>query len=86
MIRLRTTNGEMFDIDWIGISSIDGILRFAVKNPDISNIVQVFSVPENCSILTRLFDEDEHVYEGFIVFRGFLLNFDGTATVSMSKI
>ena len=86
MIRLRTTNGEMFDIDWIGISSIDGILRFAVKNPDISKIVQIFSVPENCSILTRLFDEDEHTYEGFIVFRGFLLNFDGTATVSMSKI
>ena len=86
MIQIRTANNDLFQIAWAGVSSIDGILRFAVINPNIAEVFSVFSNPANCSTLTRVFDNQETVYSGYSVFRGITVNFDGSVIVAMSKI
>lgn len=86
MIKLKTANGKMFEIAWIGVSNIDGVLRFSVVDPDVTDVFQTFMIPENCIVLTRIFDEDEQVFEGYKIFRGVQINFDGSAIISLSKI
>lgn len=86
MIQLKTANGKLFEIAWIGVSNIDGVLRFSVVDPDVTDVFQTFMIPENCTVLTRIFDEDEQVFEGYKIFRGVQINFDGSAIVSLSKI
>ena len=86
MLKLRLTNGQEFEIAWIGVSNIDGVLRFSILNSDLARIIQIFTNPENCEVFTRIFDEDEQTYEGYTIFRGIQINYDGSAIVSMSKI
>lgn len=86
MITLITSNGITFEIAWIGVSGLDGVLRFSIINGDISQIMQTFTIPENCQVLTRDFDGVEQVFEGYIVFRGIQINYDNTIMVSLSKV
>ena len=86
MIELITANGLVFEIDWIGVAALDGVLRFSIKDVDIATIIQVFTVPENCEVLIRKFDEDEQIFEGYAVFRGVQINYDGSSIVALSKI
>jgi hypothetical protein len=86
MIKIETTKGKNFQIEWAGVSSIDGVLRFAVVNTELTEILATFTVPENCKELTRVFDEDRKTFTGYTVFRGVQINYDGSIVVSMSKI
>ena len=86
MIKIETANGKAFQIEWAGVSSIDGVLRFAVVNAELTEILATFTVPENCQELTRVFDEDRKTFTGYTVFRGVQINYDGTTVVSLSKI
>lgn len=86
MIKLITSNGEEFNLAWIGIANLDGALRFGIMDSNVADIFQCFSNPENCTRLTRIFDENELVYEGYTNFRGFVVNYDGTIVVTLSKI
>lgn len=86
MIKLETANGKTFEIAWAGVASIDGVLRFAVLNAELEDILATFTVPENCTELSRVFDEDRKTFTGYTVFRGVQINYDGTTVVSLSKI
>lgn len=86
MIKLETANGKAFEIAWAGVASVDGVLRFAVLNAELEDILTTFTVPENCTELTRVFDEDRKTFTGYTVFRGVQISFDGSTVVSMSKI
>ena len=86
MINLITADGKTFEIEWIGVSTLDGALRFGVKNADITRLLAIFTKPENCTVLTRLFDGEEKTFEGYTVFRGITIDYDGTIIVALSKI
>lgn len=86
MVTLKTSNNEEFDIAWIGVATIDGVLRFSVINSDIKRVFDVFSNPESCAKLTRVYDGIEEIFEGYTVFRGVQIQYDNSVLVSLSKI
>lgn len=86
MITLIIPNGEEFEIEWIGVATLDGALRFGIKNADITKLLATFTKPENCTVLTRSFDGEDKTFEGYTVFRGITIDYDGTTIVALSKI
>ena len=82
MLTLLTAQGTSIPITWIGISELDGSLRFEVavsdsdKDPNstlhssLSTLFSIFSDPEHTRTLTRVFDEDRKTFEGFTGFKG----------------
>ena len=87
MIQILTASGILFNVLWVGVSSIDGALRFALINPDVKQAIEVFTNPENCRTITRVIDgETDIIFEGYINFRGINVSYDGNATVALSKI
>lgn len=86
MITLKTYKGEEFEIEWIGVATLDGALRFGIKNADITKLLATFTKPENCTVLTRSFDGEDKTFEGYTVFRGITIDYDGTTIVALSKI
>lgn len=86
MVTLTTSDGDVFEIKWIGVASIDGVLRFAIVGVTIPEIIAVFTDPEKCKTLTRNYDGVELVYSGYTVFRGVQINYENDMIVSLSKI
>ena len=86
MIQLKTAKNELFEIEWAGVSTIDGALRFGTRSVDTARLLAVFTNPENCSVLTRVFDGEEKTFEGYTVFRGITIDYDGITIVALSKI
>ena len=67
---LETSQGVTLPIEWIGISTLDGSLRFETTEQDLPTLFAVFSDPEHTRTLTRIFDESRKSFEGFTVFKG----------------
>lgn len=85
-IRLIAANNTEFEIHWIGIADVDGVLRFSIAaGSDLSVIFQTFSNPANCGVLIRQNDGIEKEFSGFTVFRGLQINYNSEIIVSMSK-
>ena len=82
MLTLLTAQGTSIPITWIGISELDGSLRFEVDvsasdedlnstlHSSLSTLFSIFSDPEHTRTLTRVFDEDRKTFEGFTGFKG----------------
>ena len=70
MLTIETAQGTSLPINWIGISDLDGSLRFETSEPDIATLFSSFSAPEHTRTLTRVFDEDRKTFEGFTGFKG----------------
>ena len=70
MLTLLTAQGTSISITWIGISELDGSLRFETTEPNMATLFSIFSDPEHTRTLTRVFDEDRKTFEGFTVFKG----------------
>ena len=70
MVTIETAQGTSLPINWIGISDLDGSLRFETSEPDIATLFSIFSDPEHTRTLTRVFDEDRKTFEGFTGFKG----------------
>ena len=83
---VTTVSGDVFNISWIGVASIDGVLRFAVKNSNVQEIIRAFTDAQNCETLISKFDETETMYVGYTVFRGIQINYDNETIVSLSRI
>ena len=66
----ETAQGTSFPITWIGISELDGSLRFETTETNMVTLFSIFSDPEHTRTLTRLFDEDRKTFEGFTGFKG----------------
>ena len=87
MIQVKTANGELFEVKWIGIASLDGVLRFASNNVFLQDVLNTFTVPENCTVLSKLIDGEEVAsFEGYTVFRGIQINYDNEMIIALSKI
>lgn len=87
MLLLRTATGKEYPIAWIGVSELDGSLRFEVTGEqNMFELVTVFIRPEETQTLTRIFDEDEKEFSGFTVFKGVDKKFgDGGIVIALVK-
>ena len=70
MLKLETAQGTAVPINWIGISDLDGSLRFEAIGGDLPALFGIFSDPSHTSTLTRVFDEDRKTFEGFTTLKG----------------
>ena len=70
MLILVTAQGTELPITWIGISELDGSLRFETTETNMAMLFSVFSDPEQTRTLTRVFDEDRRIFEGYTGFKG----------------
>ena len=70
MLTIETAQGTSLPINWIGISELDGSLRFETSEPNMATLFSIFSDPEHTRTLTRVFDEDRKTFEGFTGFKG----------------
>ena len=70
MLTLLTAQGTTLPLNWIGISELDGSLRFETPETDLATLFGIFNDPEYTRSLTRVFDEDRKTFEGFTVFKG----------------
>lgn len=90
---LITNTGKVFNISWIGVSDIDGKLRFSVKNSSFTELFPVFGNPEETEKLSCVWDYDPeedqqkivYEYEGYTTLSGFLVRQDQELTVILSK-
>lgn len=86
MIILRLADGTEMEIAWIGVSELDGSLRFEVINGDMLTLVSLFYNPKNTAVLTRVFDEDKKTFEGFTTFKGVDRKYgSGNIVVALTK-
>lgn len=65
MIKIVTAQGTEFTVNWAGVSELDGSFRFEVVGADMQTLFGVFSDKEHTRTLTRVFDEDRKVFEGY---------------------
>ena len=70
MLTIETAQGMSLPITWIGISELDGSLRFETSEPNMATLFSIFSDPEHTRTLTRVFDEDKKTFEGYTTFKG----------------
>ena len=70
LLKIETAQGTSFPINWIGISDFDGSLRFEVLSDDMNLLYGIFIDPEQTRVITRVYDEEQKIYEGFTAFKG----------------
>ena len=83
MLILVTAQGTELPITWIGISELDGSLRFETTETNMATLFSIFSDPEHTTTLTRVFDEDRKTYKGFIGFKGIEKMMSGNIVVRL---
>ena len=87
MIILRTNSNKEYPIEWVGISDFDGCLRFEVPEAAdrMAELFSVFTDPAETEMLTRVFDEDERVFQGYTGFKGLDLKPSGSVVLALMK-
>ena len=83
MLILVTAQGTEIPITWIGISELDGSLRFETTETNMAMLFSVFSDPEQTRTLTRVFDEDRRTFEGYTGFKGIEKMMSGNIVVRL---
>ena len=86
MQTIITKTGKEFSVAWIGVSNIDGILRFSVLNSDMTTVFTTFSNPEETETIVHTFGETPKEYVGYTVFRGVTLNYQNEMVVALSMV
>ncbi len=85
MLKLLTALGTELPITWIGISELDGSLRFETTEPNMATLFSIFSDPEHTRTLTRVFDEDRRTFAGYTGFKGIEKMMSGNIVVRLWK-
>lgn len=83
MQKIITATGKILKILWCGPSTIDFALRFEVVEAEMSEVLTVFTNPEETATLTHVFDEHETVFTGYSKFRGVDLKPGGSIVVAL---
>ena len=83
MLILVTAQGTEIPITWIGISELDGSLRFETTETNMAMLFSVFSDPEHTRTLTRVFDEDRRTFAGYTGFKGIEKMMSGNIVVRL---
>ena len=85
MLKLLTALGTELPITWIGISELDGSLRFETTETNMTTLFSIFSDQEHTRTLTRVFDEDRRTFEGYTGFKGIEKMMSGNIVVRLWK-
>ena len=85
MLTIETAQGTSIPITWIGISELDGSLRFETSEPNMATLFSIFSDPEHTRTLTRVFDEDRKTFEGYTTFKGIERMSTGNIVIRLLK-
>ena len=85
MLILVTAQGTELPITWIGISELDGSLRFETTETNMATLFSIFSDPEHTRTLTRVFDEDRRTFAGYTGFKGIEKMMSGNIVVRLWK-
>ena len=85
MLKLLTALGTELPITWIGISELDGSLRFETTETNMATLFSIFSDPEHTKTLTRVFDEDRRTFDGYTGFKGIEKMMSGNIVVRLWK-
>ena len=83
MLILVTAQGTELPITWIGISELDGSLRFETTETNMATLFSIISDPEHTRTLTRVFDEDRRTFEGYTGFKGIEKMMSGNIVVRL---
>ena len=86
MVIITATEKE-FNVEWLGLSTIDNVLRFAVKDSDMATVLSVFTDPEETAYLVYVIDNmnNKTEYYSFTTFKGVDLLPGNSIVVSLIK-
>lgn len=86
MVIITATEKE-FNVEWLGLSTIDNVLRFAVKDSDMATVLSVFMDPEETVSLVYVIDNmnNKTEYYSFTTFKGVDLLPGNSIVVSLIK-
>ena len=84
-MKIVTKTGKEYEINWAGIATVDGALRFEIVNGALSDIFSCFSNPEETAKLSRVWGDSTTVYEGFTAFKTIDIQANGSIIVALSK-
>ena len=84
-MKIVTKTGKEYEINWAGIATVDGALRFEIVNGTLSDIFSCFSSPEETAELSRVWGDSTTVYEGFTAFKTIDIQANGNIIVALSK-
>lgn len=86
MVIITATEKE-FNVEWLGLSTIDNVLRFAVKDSDMATVLSVFTDPEETASLVYVIDNmnNKTEYYSFTTFKGVDLLPGNSIVVSLIK-
>ena len=79
---LYLLTAEAFEVPilWIGVSDLDGSLRFETTETNIAQLVSIFDNEKHTACLTRYFDTDAKDFCGFTRLKG-IERMEGETTV-----
>lgn len=82
-----TNTGKEFAVGWCGQSTIDGVLRFAVKDEEMTTVISTFTDTNETAKLVYVVDDmgNRFEYDGFTTFKGVDLMPDNSIVVSLMK-
>lgn len=84
-MKLKTALNKEFDIGWIGVATIDGVLRFALLNVSLTTAFSVFTNSAECTTLISNIDGIIQTFENYVVFKSIDINADGSITVALGR-
>lgn len=85
MQKIITATGKSFQIAWLGASTIDMALRFAVEGEELQSILPVFISPDETKTLKHDFDRSITEYEGYTKLSGVNASMNGNIVVALAK-
>ena len=88
-INLKTNTGKTYEIEWIGVSDYDGVLRFELVSaePFAKDVITVFTDPAETKALTRVCPvlDDGRVFEGYTKFKSLDIKSNGNIVVGLMQ-
>lgn len=82
---IQTPSGDQYAIDWIGVATIDGLLRFRLPSGNITDILIEFSNTDNLPVTVHEDDELCTEYTDYTTFFGAEKDMAGGIIVILGK-
>ena len=84
-MKIVTKSGKEYEINWAGIATVDGALRFEIVNSTLLEVFNCFSNAEETEQLDRVWGDSTTRYEGFTTFKTIDIQPNGSIIVALSK-
>lgn len=85
MMKIITKSGKEFQIEWAGVATIDGALRFLLVGTSAQVAFETFSNSRETSVLTQDWDGLLTDYVGFSRLKTIDIQQDNSVLIALSK-